>query len=513
VNAGLRPLVLLIKAYLYQHQWHDTPSGGVGSHMLYLMAMRTLLEDGGSARPPSELLAAFLRRYGASGGVSQHTLTDLASGAPSLVGEKAFRFEEIALGFSRSGAALARTGCLSALLPGWPEAGLLSGHEQLGALLGTRPATARNSGRGKQAAAIAEKQAEKASKKVAKKAKKAATKAALRAVKQAAAAAAHESGEVYTRQAAKMVAAAARVRQVAAAAAARKAVAREVRTRAAAAAHAHPASPEAALLSTPTAMEAEAKAAKKAAVKAANDVMFTPEFKAEMKAVVKATNAANAAMAAEAKAAANAANASKMIAEANEASGEAPSPQGWGSHGESGEVYTRQAVKMVAAAAAASKAAAAAAARKAAAREVRTRAAAAYAADAHAASPEAALLFTNAMMKMNRHQDAMEAKAARKAAVKAAHAANAAKAAANPTAQLNEWASKAGKMLAVWECVAVAGEGTNMPSFRASVFVRGGGADGTTVRRFDGAESSSKSGARSRAAARALSALQEEGRL
>ena len=127
----LAPLILVLKAYLQENQWNDTVNGGVGSYLLYVMALREL--EGGAHRSLSDLLVSFLCRFG-NARLAQHNLRNPVNG--NSLGAAAHRFDsDIAAGFRKSAKELAHRNCLSALLVGWPAKGILSTVDELGTML------------------------------------------------------------------------------------------------------------------------------------------------------------------------------------------------------------------------------------------------------------------------------------------------------------------------------------------------------------------------------------------
>ena len=140
-HAEVTPVILLLKAFLHQHRWQSTQQGGVGSYLLYAMVIQMVREDAAASRATaSELLALFFRTYGKTSGL--RGLTDPLNGS-QLTGAahpaSVFRFSEIARGFAATADELARRECLSAVLRGWPEGGLLSSQEELGLLMDSTP--------------------------------------------------------------------------------------------------------------------------------------------------------------------------------------------------------------------------------------------------------------------------------------------------------------------------------------------------------------------------------------
>ena len=136
-HAEVTPVILLLKTFLHQRRWQSTQHGGVGSYLLYAMVIQMVREDAAASRATaSELLALFFRTYGKTSGF--RGLTDPLSGG-QLTGAahptSVFRFSEIARGFAATADELARRECLSAVLRGWPEGGLISSHEELGQLI------------------------------------------------------------------------------------------------------------------------------------------------------------------------------------------------------------------------------------------------------------------------------------------------------------------------------------------------------------------------------------------
>uniref|UniRef100_A0A7S4EU00 HTH OST-type domain-containing protein n=1 Tax=Chrysotila carterae TaxID=13221 RepID=A0A7S4EU00_CHRCT len=146
IRPALRPVLLVLKIFLRQACLHETYTGGIGSHLLFAMALRALARK----LPPNEsaaarevdlgdLLCTFLRTY-ASGSASLSLLDPLA-GYPVDIGSKAFKFAEVRKRFRNVLQQLEAPGsrpCLSMVLKGWP-AGKVDRTYDLKALLRKRP--------------------------------------------------------------------------------------------------------------------------------------------------------------------------------------------------------------------------------------------------------------------------------------------------------------------------------------------------------------------------------------
>ena len=127
---AMRPLLIALKCVLQQHGLHDTFTGGIGSYLLFLMALRVIeriWERGIEASfgvsshdrigDLGKQLRAVLRTYTDSNALQ---IYDPLSQGQKDIGSRAFRFGEVRQVFRAIARQLDEADCLSAVLRGWP---------------------------------------------------------------------------------------------------------------------------------------------------------------------------------------------------------------------------------------------------------------------------------------------------------------------------------------------------------------------------------------------------------
>ena len=81
----LRPLLVVLKSFLLQHDLHKTRDGGVGSYLLFVMAhsiAQRRISQGGDCASAGALLLDFLQTYGALPNL--HHISDVTAASPLL---------------------------------------------------------------------------------------------------------------------------------------------------------------------------------------------------------------------------------------------------------------------------------------------------------------------------------------------------------------------------------------------------------------------------------------------
>mmetsp|Transcript_75516 Transcript_75516/g.200762 ORF Transcript_75516/g.200762 Transcript_75516/m.200762 type:complete len:368 (+) Transcript_75516:3-1106(+) len=132
----LRPLVLVLKCLLQQHELRDTWSGGIGSYLLLLMAL-PLFQQAGGVHDVGTVLLVFLRHYSA---LEELRVVDPRSATQEDIGGKARRwrtdirplFRQWEAMLSAPHASLART------LVAWSDGPQLATRADLGRVLAAR---------------------------------------------------------------------------------------------------------------------------------------------------------------------------------------------------------------------------------------------------------------------------------------------------------------------------------------------------------------------------------------
>ena len=135
---ALRPVVLALKVLLKRCDLNDTHTGGVGSYLLLAMVYAVVCAHGDDVlRDPGSLLLAVLEKYAADSSEAQliqvrdpAKVFDLSAN----IGRQAFRYQVVAQLFQDALRLLRQRACLSQLLIGWPEGGMLTSWEQLTAM-------------------------------------------------------------------------------------------------------------------------------------------------------------------------------------------------------------------------------------------------------------------------------------------------------------------------------------------------------------------------------------------
>ena len=143
---AVRPLLIALKCVLQQHGLHDTFTGGIGSYLLFLMALRVVeriwvlgIEANFGAGPHDRVgdlglqLRAVLRTYAGSEALEICDPLSEGNGAagPKDIGCRAFRFDEIQRIWGSIDGKLEYTDCLSVVLRGWPQSTSLPNYDAL----------------------------------------------------------------------------------------------------------------------------------------------------------------------------------------------------------------------------------------------------------------------------------------------------------------------------------------------------------------------------------------------
>ena len=130
----LRPLILALKIGLGQHGLNKPRYGGIGSHMLFAMVHTALCGQLSSDLDLGTLLQDVLARYARQPGLR---CAEPASGQEC--GGAAWAWPSIRNTIEEWSRRLAAHGCLSGLLEGWPQGGLLESAEQLRSVCEVEP--------------------------------------------------------------------------------------------------------------------------------------------------------------------------------------------------------------------------------------------------------------------------------------------------------------------------------------------------------------------------------------